>query len=91
MLPIMQTLAPAAIAFVISPEYLIPPSAIIGISYFLATSYASMIAVICGTPIPATTRVVQIEPGPIPTLTASTPASQRAFAAAPVAMFPAIT
>ena len=49
-----------------------------------------MIAVICGTPIPATTRVVQIEPGPIPTFTASAPASIRALAAAPVAIFPAI-
>ena len=32
-------------------------------------------AVICGTPTPATTRVVQMEPGPMPTLTASAPAS----------------
>ena len=31
---------------------------------------ASRIAVICGTPTPATTRVVQIEPGPMPTFTA---------------------
>ena len=38
-----------------------------------------MIAVICGTPIPATIRVVQIEPGPIPTLTASTPALISAY------------
>ena len=30
-------------------------------------------ALTCGTPTPATTRVVQIEPGPTPTLTASTP------------------
>jgi IMP dehydrogenase len=42
-----------------------------------------------GTPIPATSRVVQIEPGPIPTLTISTPLSARNFAALPVAMFPA--
>ena len=35
-------------------------------------------AVICGTPTPETTRVVQIEPGPIPTFTASAPASIRA-------------
>jgi hypothetical protein len=27
----------------------------------------------CGNPTPATTRVVQIEPGPIPTFTASAP------------------
>ena len=32
-----------------------------------------MIAVSCGTPTPATMRVVQIEPGPIPTLIASAP------------------
>ena len=34
-----------------------------------------MIAVIIGTPMPATTRVVQIDPAPMPTLTASTPES----------------
>src|ERR1035437_7747577 len=32
-------------------------------------------AVTCGTPTPATTRVVQIEPGPTPTLMPSAPAS----------------
>ncbi len=36
-------------------------------------------------------RVVQIDPGPIPTLTPSAPASANAFAAAPVATFPTIT
>ncbi len=50
-----------------------------------------MTAVICGTPIPATIRVVQIEPGPIPTFTASTPALISASAASPVATLPAIT
>ena len=50
-----------------------------------------MIAVICGTPIPATTRVVQIDPGPIPIFTQSAPASISAFAPAPVATLPAIT
>jgi len=29
---------------------------------------------ICGTPTPVTMRVVQMEPGPMPTLTASAPA-----------------
>jgi hypothetical protein len=38
-------------------------------------------AVICGTPTPATMRVVQIEPGPMPTLTPSAPASTSASAA----------
>jgi len=32
---------------------------------------------------------VQIEPGPIPTFTISTPASAKNFAACPVAIFPA--
>ena len=50
----------------------------------------SDIAVICGTPTPATILVVQIEPGPIPTFTASTPALIKAFAASFVAIFPAI-
>ena len=89
--PIIHTEPPAASALVISPEYLIPPSAIIGISLFLVTSNTSIMAEICGTPIPATTLVVQIEPGPIPTLTASAPASIRAFAASAVAILPAIT
>ena len=70
----MTDLAPAANAFTISPEYLIPPSAITGTPCFAAVAQSST-AVICGTPTPATTRVVQIEPGPIPTLTASAPAS----------------
>ena len=47
-----------------------PPSAITGMSGFCAASTASMIAVSCGTPTPATMRVVQIEPGPMPTLIA---------------------
>ncbi len=47
---------------------------------FLAASTASMIAVSCGTPTPATIRVVQIEPGPMPTLIASAPASISACA-----------
>ena len=74
----------------ISPEYLIPPSAITGISYLLASFTQSIIAVIWGTPIPVTTLVVQIEPGPIPTFTASTPASIRSWVASAVATFPAI-
>ena len=40
-----------------------------------------MTAVSCGTPTPATMRVVQIEPGPIPTFTASAPESISAFVA----------
>ena len=55
------------------------------------TLVTSWIAVICGTPTPATTRVVQIDPGPTPTLTASAPAAASAAAASPVAMFPPMT
>ena len=50
-----------------------------------------MIAVICGTPIPATIRVVQIEPGPMPTFTASAPAAIKSRVASPVATLPAMT
>ena len=85
----MTQLPPAARALVISPEYLIPPSAITRIPYLSASSAQSAIAVICGTPMPATTRVVQMEPGPIPTFTASTPALIRSCVAAAVATFPA--
>ena len=48
-------------------------------------------AMICGTPTPATMRVVQMLPGPMPTFTASAPASTSASAAAPVAMLPPMT
>ena len=47
-----------------------------------------MIADIWGTPIPATILVVQIEPGPIPTLIISAPELYNFFAASPVAIFP---
>ena len=50
-----------------------------------------MIAVSCGTPTPAMIRVVQIEPGPMPTLMASAPASISALAPSAVAMLPATT
>src|SRR2546428_11793346 len=73
--PIITLDAPAASAFTTSPEYLMPPSAISGTSPAPAT--APRIAVICGTPTPVTTRVVQIDPGPTPTFTASTPRSDR--------------
>ena len=44
-----------------------------------------------GTPTPATMRVVQIEPGPTPTFTASTPASMSACAPSRVATLPPMT
>ena len=48
-----------------------------------------MIAVIIGTPMPAMTRVVQIEPAPMPTLTASTPSAISACVPSAVATLPA--
>src|SRR3546814_14257569 len=86
MLPIMTLDAPAASAFEISPEKRTPPSAMQGIPVPFNASATFEIAVICGTPTPATMRVVQIEPGPIPTLTPSAPSSDSAFAAAAVAL-----
>jgi len=56
----MAQYALAAIALAKSPENLIPPSAIVGTSLAAAQS---IMAVNCGTPTPATTRVVQIDPG----------------------------
>ena len=50
-----------------------------------------MSELIIGTPMPATTRVVQIDPPPMPTFTASTPASMSASVASAVATFPATT
>ena len=65
-----------------------PPSAMHGTPAARQASAASYTAVSCGTPTPATTRVVQIEPGPMPTLTASAPASIMACAPSRVAMLP---
>src|SRR6266545_4821181 len=87
--PIMMEAAPAASAFTRSPENFTPPSEMIGMPYFSAARAQSSTAVICGTPTPATTRVVQMEPGPTPHFTASTPALQSASAASKVATFPA--
>ena len=68
-----------------------PPSAMMGMPYLLAISALSITAVICGTPTPATTRVVQMEPGPMPTLTQSAPAWMSASVAAAVATLPAMS
>src|SRR5438874_3237427 len=89
--PIITVSAPAASALATSPEYLIPPSATIATPEPLAAATDSAIAVNCGTPTPATIRVVQIDPGPTPTLTALTPTSISALVASPVATLPAIS
>ena len=87
----MQHEAPAASAFVMSPEYLTPPSAMTGTKLPAIPLTALAMADSCGTPTPETIRVVQIEPGPMPTFMPSTPASTSAFAPSAVATFPAIT
>ena len=74
-----------------SPLYRMPPSAIKGMLVSADALAALAIAVNCGTPTPEIIRVVQIEPGPMPTLTASAPARIRSRAPSVVATFPAIT
>ena len=91
MLPSMQQEAPAASALTASPLKRMPPSAMTGTPEPLSASATRRTAVNWGTPTPATTRVVQIDPGPMPTLTPSTPASTSASAASGVAMLPATT
>ena len=66
-----------------------PPSAMIGTLCGAAARAHSAIAVIIGTPMPATTRVVQIEPAPMPTLTASTPQLDQRLGRLAVATLPA--
>src|SRR5208282_5107714 len=89
--PIITAEAPAASALTISPEYLMPPSAITGTPESRVARAASAIAVICGTPTPVTMRVVQIDPGPMPTLIPSTPARTNSQAPSKVATLPAIS
>ena len=89
--PSITQSAPAAKAFGISPVYRIPPSAITGTPESLSAAATSNTAENCGNPTPATTRVVHIDPGPIPTFTASAPASTKYFAASAVAIFPTTT
>ncbi len=87
----MTASAPAAIAFAMSPEYFTPPSAMMVTPFACATLAHSEIAVSCGTPTPAMMRVVQIDPGPMPTFTQSAPASIHACVASAVATLPTTT
>src|SRR3954447_13888833 len=89
--PTITVSAPATRALAMSPEYWSPPSAITGTPAGLQARDASYTAVTCGAPTPVTTRVVQIEPGPTPTFTASAPASTKAWAPARVATLPPMT
>ena len=87
----MTVSAPAASALTRSPDVLTPPSAMTGrarpVSAMPAT--LSMMAVNWGTPKPVTTRVVQMDPGPMPTLMASAPASANSRAPSRDATLPA--
>ena len=74
-----------------SPLVRMPPSAIAGTPCAWQAAAVSSTAVNCGTPTPATTRVVQMLPGPMPIFTASAPASISASAPSGVATLPAIT
>ncbi len=65
-----------------------PPSAMTGTPCSSATRAQSVIAVTWGTPAPVTMRVVQMLPGPMPTLTASAPRSMRARVPSAVATLP---
>jgi hypothetical protein len=87
--PSITASAPAPIAFAMSPDDVMPPSAISGTSWSTVACAQSWIAVTCGTPTPATMRVVQLLPGPTPAFTASAPASISACAASRVATLPA--
>src|SRR3954468_2887063 len=90
-LPIITEDDPAASALVKSPEVLVPPSEITGISYFFAIFTLSIIAVNCGLPEPVTILVIHIEPDPTPTFTASTPAFIKSSVPRSVATLPAIS
>ena len=89
--PTITQSAPTASAFAMSPDDLIPPSAMIGTPALSATLNTSVIEVTLGTPNPVLTLVVQREPPPIPTLRPSAPQAIRSSAASVVAIFPAIT
>lgn len=83
--------APAARALHIFPLHLFPPSEIKGILYYLQIGATSNRALNYGTPAPATTLVMQIDPLPIPHLIPSAPALIRLRAPSPVAILPATT
>jgi len=60
-----------------SPDFVMPPSAMRRTPLRFAPWPATWSAVSCGMPTPATMRVVQMEPGPWPILMALAPQSAR--------------
>lgn len=65
-LPTITLLAPTASALHILPEYLFPPSEHRGTPYYSQIGAVSSKAVSWGTPLPATIRVMQMLPFPMP-------------------------
>ncbi len=89
--PSITVEAPATIALTMSPENVMPPSAMIGMSSWRPCCEANQTADSCGMPAPDTTRVVQIDPAPTPTLIASAPARASASTPSSVTTLPAVT
>ncbi len=74
-----------------SPDFVMPPSARIGDIVFGRGAWTPHTAPsFCGMPTPATTRVVQMEPGPWPTLMQLAPASARKATPSALVTLPAI-
>src|SRR5947208_3486640 len=81
--------AAAASDLMRSRSYLIPPSEVQVAACRVAVRTQLSFAVFCGTPTPASPRVVHSEPRPIPPFTAAAPASQSTAAPSLVATLPA--
>ena len=88
--PIITVEAPRASALMIWPTDLIPPSATTGTPNLRAYSATRNTAVAWGRPTAITSCVMQMEPLPIPTRSASAPASIRFLAWEAVTTFPAM-
>src|ERR1019366_4516821 len=78
-------------AFTMSPDFVMPPSARRRTPRLLAAVDATKRAVSWGMPTPATMRVVQMDPGPWPILTASAPQSARNSTPAALVTLPAMS
>src|ERR1035438_538965 len=78
-------------AFTMSPDFVMPPSARRRTPRLLAAVDATKRAVSWGMPTPATMRVVQMDPGPWPILTAPAPQSARNSTPAALVTLPAMS
>mmetsp|Transcript_72056 Transcript_72056/g.134707 ORF Transcript_72056/g.134707 Transcript_72056/m.134707 type:complete len:213 (+) Transcript_72056:649-1287(+) len=91
MLPHIATPAPRHKALTMCPGLLMPPSAMIGTSYLLASFATLYTADACARPHAHTSCVVQMDPMPMPTRKPSAPQSIRFFACRFVTTLPAMT